>query len=1058
MKKSCLLLVIAVMLCGAVSAQGFLNSIKKGIESTTGIKTSDGTVFVYPSIGEWKMTLAGCRAQWDDEAGAGRASVDINIVRLMGGDVINMPCVWTSYSADGAAKIGYNSTEAIPLPDFRMGSAVRVTFSLPGIPKDAKSLDVWFRIGNLNFEVRRVPVEWGQYVTVEGEDPDKQVVVGVETEIVQDPDQVIERYVPGQKGAKSVEISKTIPVSRLVNDEKYVKVDCSKYEETQKKTRSPILEKVTVVDEKFVYAREINVEVFEKNYPYTSYFYLGNPEGEIIIVDEAILDNEQREYSLAFTSTYAKKFPFYDAIRPMCEMLGVGSGMSTAAGQKQLLTPENAPIEIKTLATDFFNNTQNGYIIAVDGKLETADRDRRARALLQQNYLRFFDEGLAAEFVGEDMDWSPVRFEDNYTIDFGEKKVPLAQASDESKALFNYIKANHETETTYSFCGDNTAKKYTFEYRFYTDELMVFAMLYTPLTLRFDVRTFYDAHSDATYFIYFYSLGYDKPGVEGAKRLTWDQLRTDIKKACGINIDDYLLSPMDVLVEKMFKTFQVVKIDIEEFFAYSLSVEQYITLREVITTETQGLRVDCSWLDKQTTSKWVKDYITVVEKVDKPTGTPGKWVKETVPGQWWRIIRYITAPAKTERRVWLPAYVTFGRGEKEKIGPATPKAAPKPTVVKKPDVEFDKAPVLSASSVPYVALQDFAPTDIAEDARFVYLIATAGYDDRSLLAIEKQTGTIKKVKAAPADKSSHYPRKVVRDGSGRVLVEIAQEGVFQCEGFNEPTPTKLQLRTGGQWDELINSELIGTMPGGGMLVYRGNKDLVIQDRESGQVKAQTDKLAYSPSNDYKKKLAILPGSDIIYCFDQYAQGKIDRLSGLEGGNATLTAGDVKIALGEKYRNILKIVVTPSGNAVALSDFGIHRSTDGGKTWKSINKDSYDHTLVDMAVDSKENVHVIYQKGYGNYELRTYSPDLTKGLLSTKLLSTIPLMQQGNPVAGKFAGVGAAPKMLFADSAGNLWILGGGNEYTQGLLIFNPAGITGFPELTSKPSVGMKTYF
>jgi hypothetical protein len=1050
------------MLCSALSAQGFLNSLKKGIESATGIKTSDGTVFVYPVLGEWRMVLSGCRAQWDEAAGAGRATVEINIVRLLGGDVINMPCVWSAYSADGAAKVGYNSTSAIPLLDFRTGSAVKATFSLPGIPKGAKSLDVWFRIGNHNFEVRRVPVEWGQYVTVRGEDPSTHVVVGTETQIVQGPDQERDRYIPGKKGTQTVEISKTIPVNRLVDEEKYVLVDCSKYVETQKQTRSTVLEKVTVVDEKFVYAHKMDIEVFEKSYPYTSYFYLNDPKGEIINLSEAILDNEQREYSLSFTSTYAKKFPFYDAIRPMSEMMmamgAMMGGTTTIAGQKEVLTPENAPAEIKTLATDFFNNTQNGYIIAVEGKLETADRDRRARGLLQQNYLRFFDDGLAAEFVGEDMSWSPVRFDDNYVVDFGEKKVPLTQASDESRALFDYIKANPETETTYSFAGDNTAKKYTFEYRFYDDGLGVFAMMYTPLTLRFDVRTFYDAYSDATYFIYFYSLGYDKKGVESTDRMSWDERRESIRKACGFDMDDYLLSPMDVLVEKMFATFQVVKIEIEEFMAYSLRVAEYITMHEVTTTETQTLRVDCSWLDKQTTSKWVNDYITVVEKVDKPTNTPGKWIKEIVPGQRWRIVRYITAPAKTARRVWLPAYVTFGRGEKEKIGPAAPKAAPKPAVVKKPDVEFDKAPVLSTSSVTYVALQDFAPTDIAEDVRFVYLIATAGYDDRTLLAIEKQTGVIKKVKAAPAGKSSYSPRKVMRDGSGRVLVEIASEGIFQCEGFNDPTPTKLELRTDNQWKDLINSELIGVMSNGGMLVYRSHKDLIVQDRESGAVKAQADKLAYSPSTDYKKKLAILPNGEIIYCFDQYSQGKIDRLTGLESGNATLTTGDVKTILGEKYRDILKIVVTPSGKVVALSDFGVHRSTDGGKTWKSVNKDSYDHTMVDMTVDSKENVHVIYQKGYGNYELRTYSPDLTKGLLSTKLLSTIPLIRRGNAMAGKFAGVGAAPRMFFADNAGNLWILGGGNEYTQGLLIFNPAGITGFPELTAKPSVVMKTYF
>ena len=1052
------------LLCGitnfAVGQGKLLKAIKKGVESTTGIKTSNETVFVYPEMGAWKMSLVHCRG----EKSSGNVNIVINVTRLLGGDIKNQPCIWKTYSINGeTSKKNNTNTLAETLYDFITGNTVKVAFKpLPNVSKEAKTINLEFQILGQKFEARRIPVEWGEYHTVVIEDPENQEIVGVVTETDTIVD-IVTTYIPPKYGSKTVTISKTVPQYKLKTEEKYVAIDCSEYVERVKTSQKTILDTVTVVEEDFVYGHVIDIEVIEKNYPYTSFFYLHDDKGEIIDVSESILDNEQREYSLFFTSTYAKKFPFYEAIKPMSMfMMGLGAmmgGETTIGGNKTYMTEENAPVEVKTLVTNFFNNTQNGYIIATEGKMDTEERNRKAYSMLQQNYLRFFDDCLRAEFPDEDMTDRLVKFEDNYIFDIDGNKSPMKQASDEVKALFDYIKGNPVQESTYSFLGDNTAKKYTFEYRFYDDELVMFAMLFTPLTMHFDVRTFYDEYSDATYFIYFYSLGYDKEGINKAGRLGFDRLTEDIKESCGFSIADYLLSPMDVLVEKLFTTFQAVKINIEEFLLYSLRVEEYITMHDVVITETETLKIDCSYLEKQTTAKWVKNYITFTEKVKIPTYIPGKWIKELKSGEVVRIVGYITIPSKIKRRIWRPDYVTFGRGEKSNIGTSVSTTNSKPVEVKKPDVEFDKPPVLSASATPYVALQDFAPTDIAEDARYIYIIAQAGYDNHSLLAIEKESGKIKKVKSAPANKSSHYPRKVMRDGNGRVLVEIASTGVFLCKGFDEPIPTNLQLYSGGQWNELINSELMGIMPDGNILVYRGYQDIVIQDRNSGDVKAQTDKLKYTPSNEYKKLLAIVStNGDILRCFDQYSQGKLESLSGLASGNAVHSVSDVKTLLGDKYRKVQRILTAPSGAIVAITDFGVHRSADGGKTWKSVNKDSYDHTLVDLAVDSKDNVYVIYQKAYGNYELRKYSPDLSKGLLSTKIESKIPIIRQGTTLEGKFAGVGSEPKMIYVDSVDNLWILGGGNEYTQGLLIFNPNGITGFPELTEKKSIVMKELF
>lgn len=1044
----------ALLLCGSLFSQGFLNAIKKGIESTTGIKTSNETVFIYPTVGEWKMSLVQCRGNKN----SGNVAIVFSVTRLLAVDLKNQPCVWSAYSINGESeKRGNKNPSLEPCYDFMSGTTVRVALQLlPGVPKEAESIDLDFQIFGQRFEVRRIPVEWGVYETVEVDDPSKRKIVGVVTDTVPTT-KTVSKYIPPRSGSKTVSISKTVPRYKLETGEKYVLVECSKEVDRIRNTRQTILETTAVVEENFVYGHMIDIEVIEKNFPYTAFFYIQNAGAEIIDLSKGKLDEEQQEYSLFFTSKYAKSFPFYEAIKPVSQMF-MALGDVTVGGNKGYMAAENAPPEVKSLIADFFDKTHYGYIVATEGKMDTEERNLKARSMLQQNYLRFFDDCLRIEFPDDEMGDRLVKFEKNYTFDIDGRKIPMTQASSEVSDIFDYLIENPETESGYPFAGDASAKKYSFEYRFYDENLMTFGMFFTPLTLRFDLLTFYDEKSDATFFACFYSMGYDKVMLQQWPQGGFEGLQKDIKANIGFDIGDYLLSPLDLMVEKAFVTFRAVTVDVDEFLEYSLSVGEYITMHDIIVTETEKVKVDCSWFEKQKSSKWVKHYITVTEKRKVPTVIPGKWVKEVEHGVEIAITGYITVPGKMERRIWRPDYVTFGRGEKENIAPATPKAAPKPAEVKKADVEFDKAPVLSASSVPYVALQEFAPTDIAEDARYVYLIARAGYDDHSLLAIEKESGKIKKVKSAPADKSSHYPRKVMRDGSGRVLVEIAGTGVFLCNGFDEPTPTKLQLYTGDQWNNLINSELMGAMPDGNIMVYRGHQDVVIQDRTGGDVKAQTDKLKYAPSNEYKKLLAILPGGDILRCYDQYAQGKVERLSGLAGGNAALSVSDVKTLLGDKYRKVQRIVTTPSGAVVAISDYGVHRSTDGGKSWKSVNKDNYDHTLIDLAIDSKENVHVIYQKSYGNYELRVYSPDLSKGILSTKIESQIPIVKQGATLTDKFAGVGSEPKMIFIDSAGNLWILGGGKEYTQDLLIFNPAGIKGFPELTGKKSVVMKEYF
>lgn len=866
---------------------------------------------------------------------------------------------------------------------------------------------------------------------------EKTGAMTVETTVTT-PDVVTYRQTPPAHGSETGTISTTIPFYRLETGERYVAVDCSQYVERTRETRSALPEKYTLVDEHSVYAHKIDARVVEENYPYTSFFYLNDPNGDIINLSETMLDGEQREYSLAFTSTYAKKFPFYDAIRPMSQMMGVGSGMTSIVGQHELLTPENAPDEIKAIAADFFDNTQNGYIIAVEGRLETAERDRRARGLLQQNYLCFFDNTLAAEFAGDgEENRETVRFDEGYAIDFGERKVPLDKASDESRMLFDYIRANPDEETVRPFAGDATAKQYTFEYRFYEEDLMIFAMFYTPLTLRFDVRTFYDEYSDATYFVYFYSLGYDRKGVESNYRLSWDELRESIMEACGFDIDDYLLSPMDILADRMFATFECVKIDIEEFFAHSLRVDEYITMQEVVARDEESIAVDCGWLEKRPTAELVKDYITIAERVEIPTSTPGKWVREVTPGRTWKIITYIEAPAKVERRVRFPRYVTFDRGDKEDIAPEPkPEPAAQQPAAPKPDPVVYTVSPNSAAIITGINV-----IDIAEDARYTYLAGSVDGTSK-IFSIDKQSGEI-----APIYVTTHGNagdrgdvKRMLADGRGGVYVEFSNHPIMLLrDGVFEPT--KLHVRAGDENLKYYMPRLKGVMPDGGVLLienYLDNQNVLV-DPASGAIRATSKDMSF---NDQYGMTAVDKNGVV------WEPGQSQSYSLVSGfGTAaepTFTKLDVGYNSPFKGR-ISRIAVAPDGGVLAASGFGMHRTTDGGKTWKHV-ESIYDYGSFDgLAANSKSEVWAATNTSEG-YSVVCYDAPLTNILHRA---SEFDVLKDGAPLK-----LQTEPRLLFVDGSDNLWVVGG-TYGAQAVLLFNPAGINGYSTLAAQKTVNVE---
>jgi len=167
MKKICYLFIAALLISGSVMAQdqepekkkkgGFMKALKKGVESTTGLKVSDETLFVYPTIGEWKMQVANCKGN----PTTGEVILQINATRLTGDGIMDAWCNLREASITGGSALTLHRRSADPHYRFEVGKTIEVTFqSILGVPTDTKSIDVRFEIIDKSFEARRVPIEW----------------------------------------------------------------------------------------------------------------------------------------------------------------------------------------------------------------------------------------------------------------------------------------------------------------------------------------------------------------------------------------------------------------------------------------------------------------------------------------------------------------------------------------------------------------------------------------------------------------------------------------------------------------------------------------------------------------------------------------------------------------------------------------------------------------------------------------------------------------------------------------------------------------------------------
>lgn len=137
---------------------GFWNKVKKGVESATGIDVSREALFVYPKLGEWKMTLKS--AVGDPETGnvtvifgvmplAGQRGTAIKMAGIIGGDGVELV-------PDKQWEYGSNQHD-LSADTFTEYQLRRITVS----PDMRYLKSIHFTVGNQEgFEARDVAIDW----------------------------------------------------------------------------------------------------------------------------------------------------------------------------------------------------------------------------------------------------------------------------------------------------------------------------------------------------------------------------------------------------------------------------------------------------------------------------------------------------------------------------------------------------------------------------------------------------------------------------------------------------------------------------------------------------------------------------------------------------------------------------------------------------------------------------------------------------------------------------------------------------------------------------------
>lgn len=172
MKKIIHIALALLLTAGTIHAQeperkrgGFLNAIKKGVESTTGLNVSKEALFVYPQaqMGEWKISLVSCLGNRE----FGSVTLTLKIIKISGGQSMAERCLFTEAETTDGVALGFGRYSADPLWDFRINTPVEVEMmGIGGVPEDATAINVKFYIGSFAdpqrniFEGRDIPIQW----------------------------------------------------------------------------------------------------------------------------------------------------------------------------------------------------------------------------------------------------------------------------------------------------------------------------------------------------------------------------------------------------------------------------------------------------------------------------------------------------------------------------------------------------------------------------------------------------------------------------------------------------------------------------------------------------------------------------------------------------------------------------------------------------------------------------------------------------------------------------------------------------------------------------------
>ena len=876
MKKVFILFILLYGIAGSTAGQSkFLNTIKKGIESTTGLKVSDETLFVYPVIGEWKMQIESC----EGDNASGEVVLKIKVTKITGNRIMNERCLLSEAVVTGGKEsFKLKSFSADPLYSFEPGKSVNVTFQpILGVPDSVRSIDVKFyiqmpSIKDKCFEIRRVPVDWKTATVL---NPGGKEL----------PPTVITEQIPGKEYTiyelKDSTITSTIEIPGSVEKIKTV---------------------VPGRTETSITAGGYDIKNLR-----TYFFQFKNPNDELEAVDTELFDESQFVYSLS-VGLKNQRFPVEKAYANFGNV------------------EEDKPVK------DYYmKHRAKCFVLAEKGKTPMTDRDNIAANYLYLAINKFVndnaDNGL---FYGSQRIIPRTKLvESLFGINLNINREILKELDDGAEYMLEYISNHPAKKSTMKFMGDDEATRYSFEYKFYDMELAFFAFFFSPVTLHYEIRSWYDKVNDVTVYAYFYCVGYDHSGMKqtiGEKN--YDSTKADFKKNNNLDFDLYPL-------ECLMMNFE----------------DKFTLLPNPPKVEEIYFPGHVSWFTKKTPPE-----------------------KKTV-----------------EKKVSVPVEVIKKEPEKYAV---------------------------SAKSGGRIMLNVL---DISEDEHYTYLAANASGISK-LIAVEKSSGKFTVVYKSEGNRGD--VKRLMKDHEGKVLVEFSDYPIMTCYDA-KLEDTKLGFFD--NWKVFMYSKLKAVMPNGDVLMVRQGTENILADR-NGVIKFSSKELYYG---ELPGKVAVTK-QGVIWEPGQRSYVQIEGL----GTTSQPVFGKLDTGYDSQFKgSVNEIKIAPNGDIFIASGYGLHKSSDNGKIWQSVKCPYAYGNFGRIAINQSSEIWAATSESITKYDNK----------LGNVLFKTSEFDILGED--GKNVKLQTTPRILFSDSANNLWIIGG--TYNTGVIIFNPNGIAGYTEIAGK---------